>query len=94
VGPEHAWLKENGRVSYTTATDDEALSAFQFLAAEEGIIPALEPSHALAEVMKRAPRMAERELMILNLCGRGDKDIFTVSSLLESSSDDGNRSRD
>ena len=94
VGPEHAWLKESGRVSYTSATDDEALSAFQFLAAEEGIIPALEPSHALAEVMKRAPRMAERELMILNLCGRGDKDIFTVSSLLESSSDNGNRSRD
>jgi tryptophan synthase beta chain len=83
VGPEHAWLKESGRVSYTSATDSEALSAFQFLATAEGIIPALEPSHALAEVIKRAPKMTTDELIILNLCGRGDKDIFTVSRLLE-----------
>ena len=86
VGPEHAWLKESGRASYASATDAEALSAFQFLATEEGIIPALEPSHALAEVMKRAPLMSEHDLIILNLCGRGDKDIFTVSKLLEPAS--------
>jgi tryptophan synthase beta chain len=83
VGPEHAWLKESARVSYCSATDAEALSAFQFLATEEGIIPALEPSHAFAEVIKRAPRMSENDIIILNLCGRGDKDIFTVSGLLQ-----------
>jgi tryptophan synthase beta chain len=83
VGPEHAWLKESGRVSYGSATDAEAVSAFQFMATEEGIIPALEPSHAFAEVIKRAPRMPENDIIILNLCGRGDKDIFTVSGLLQ-----------
>ncbi len=82
VGPEHSWLKEIGRVSYASATDLEALEAFQFLSAVEGIIPALEPSHAIAEVMKTAPRMASDKIIVVNLCGRGDKDIFTVSSLL------------
>ena len=83
VGPEHSWLKESGRVSYSSATDVEALEAFQFLSTVEGIIPALEPSHAIAEVMKTAPRMASDKIIIVNLCGRGDKDIFTVSSLLK-----------
>jgi tryptophan synthase beta chain len=82
VGPEHSWLKEIGRVSYASATDLEALEAFQFLSAVEGIIPALEPSHAIAEVMQTAPRMASDKIIVVNLCGRGDKDIFTVSSLL------------
>jgi tryptophan synthase beta chain len=82
VGPEHAWLKETGRVRYASATDIEALEAFQFLSVVEGIIPALEPSHAIAEVMKTAPLMAPDKIIIVNLCGRGDKDIFTVSSLL------------
>jgi tryptophan synthase beta chain len=83
VGPEHAWLKESGRVSYRSATDADALHAFQFLATEEGIIPALEPSHALAELIKIAPTMPTESIAILNLCGRGDKDIFTVSSLIQ-----------
>jgi tryptophan synthase beta chain len=83
VGPEHAWLKESGRVSYTSATDAEALEAFQFLSTVEGIIPALEPSHAIAEVMKTAQTMAIDKIIIVNLCGRGDKDIFSVSNLLK-----------
>ncbi|MDW5315861.1 tryptophan synthase subunit beta [Rhizobium sp. PL01] len=82
VGPEHAWLKESGRVTYASATDLEALDAFQLLSTEEGIIPALEPSHAIAEVIKRAPRMPGK-IIIVNLCGRGDKDIFAVSNLLQ-----------
>jgi tryptophan synthase beta chain len=83
VGPEHAWLKESGRVSYRSATDADALHALQFLATEEGIIPALEPSHALAELIKIVPTMPTESIAILNLCGRGDKDIFTVSSLIQ-----------
>ncbi|MET3858751.1 tryptophan synthase subunit beta [Rhizobium sp. 21-4511-3d] len=83
VGPEHSWLKDTGRVFYSSATDAEALNAFQFLSTIEGIIPALEPSHAIAEVMKIAPRMERDEIIIVNLCGRGDKDIFTVSGLLK-----------
>ena len=83
VGPEHAWLKESGRVSYASATDAEALEAFHFLSTVEGIIPALEPSHAIAEVMKTAKLMAPDKIIIVNLCGRGDKDIFTVSNLLK-----------
>lgn len=82
VGPEHSWLKETGRVRYASATDIEALEAFQFLSVVEGIIPALEPSHAIAEVMKTAPLMTPDKIIIVNLCGRGDKDIFTVSSRL------------
>jgi tryptophan synthase beta chain len=76
-------LKESGRVSYRSATDADALHAFQFLATEEGIIPALEPSHALAELIKIVPTMPTESIAILNLCGRGDKDIFTVSSLIQ-----------
>jgi tryptophan synthase beta chain len=82
IGPEHAWLKETGRVEYVSATDDEALEAFQLCTKLEGIIPALEPSHALAEVIKRAPELPTDHLMIMNMCGRGDKDIFLVAEAL------------
>nr|WP_255561814.1 tryptophan synthase subunit beta [Pseudohoeflea sp. DP4N28-3] len=82
IGPEHSWLKETGRVDYVPIRDDEALEAFQLLTRLEGIIPALEPAHALAEVIKRAPQMSGDEIIVMNLCGRGDKDIFTVSKIL------------
>ena len=82
IGPEHSWLKESGRVEYTSATDDEALAAFQQLCRLEGIIPALEPAHALAAVAKVAPGMPKDALVVVNLCGRGDKDIFTVADAL------------
>jgi tryptophan synthase beta chain len=82
IGPEHSWLKENGRVEYTSVTDDEALSAFQLLCRTEGIIPALEPSHAIAAVRKVAPTMPNDAIILANLCGRGDKDIFTVAEHL------------
>ncbi|WBH16734.1 tryptophan synthase subunit beta [Sphingomonas radiodurans] len=82
IGPEHAWLKDIGRVEYTSVTDTEALDAFQFLCRTEGIIPALEPSHAIAAVMKRARDMRRDEVILANLCGRGDKDIFTVAEAL------------
>lgn len=83
VGPEHAWLKDQGRVTYVSATDDEALEAFQRLSRTEGIIPALEPAHALAHVIKWAPTLPNDHVMIVNLCGRGDKDIFTVAERLQ-----------
>ena len=79
IGPEHAWLNDIGRVQYVSATDDEALAAFQVCAAHEGILPALEPSHALAHVLKIAPDLPRDHLLVMNLCGRGDKDIFTVA---------------
>jgi len=82
VGPEHSWLKDTGRVSYVPATDAEALEAFQLLTRLEGIIPALEPAHALAHVIKLAPTMAKDQTILMNLCGRGDKDIFTVGKIL------------
>ncbi|WP_017665346.1 tryptophan synthase subunit beta [Porphyrobacter sp. AAP82] len=82
IGPEHAWLKESGRVDYTAVTDEEALDAFQLLCATEGIIPALEPSHAIAAVKKVAPTMPKDSIILVNLCGRGDKDIFTVAERL------------
>ena len=82
IGPEHSWLKETGRVTYVPATDDEALEAFQLCTRLEGIIPALEPSHALAYVMKLAPTMARDEIIVMNMCGRGDKDVFTVAGHL------------
>jgi len=82
IGPEHAWLKETGRVDYTSATDQEALDAFQLLCRTEGIIPALEPSHAIAAVTKKAREMDENQIILANLCGRGDKDIFTVAEAL------------
>ena len=82
VGPEHAWLHDIKRVEYMSATDDEALSAFQLCSKMEGIIPALEPAHALAHVIKVAPTMPKDKLIIMNMCGRGDKDIFTVARAL------------
>jgi tryptophan synthase beta chain len=82
IGPEHAWLKENGRVTYLSATDKEALNAFQLCSQLEGIIPALEPAHALAKVMDIAPKKPKDHLMVLGLSGRGDKDIFTVADHL------------
>jgi tryptophan synthase beta chain len=82
IGPEHAWLHAIGRVRYESVTDDEALAAFQLLCREEGIIPALEPAHALAYVARRAPAMAADSILLMNLCGRGDKDIFTVAEAL------------
>ncbi len=82
IGPEHAWLKESGRVDYTYATDKEALDAFQLLCRTEGIIPALEPSHAIAAIVKVAREMPEDAIICANLCGRGDKDIFTVAEAL------------
>jgi len=82
IGPEHAWLKSIGRVRYESVTDDEALAAFQLLARTEGIIPALEPAHALAFVAREAPKLPADRLMLVNLCGRGDKDIFTVADAL------------
>ena len=82
IGPEHSWLHETGRVKYVSVTDDEALEAFQLCAKLEGIIPALEPSHALAYVKKIAPTLPKDHLLLMNLCGRGDKDIFTVADAL------------
>jgi len=82
IGPEHAWLKESGRVDYTSVTDDEAMGGFQLLCRTEGIIPALEPAHAIAAVTKVAPTMGKDQIIIANLCGRGDKDIFTVADRL------------
>jgi tryptophan synthase beta chain len=82
IGPEHSWLKEAGRVEYVPILDNEALDAFQLLTRVEGIIPALEPAHALAEVVKRAPRMDRSKIIVMNLCGRGDKDVFTAAKHL------------
>ena len=82
IGPEHAWLKETGRVTYLSATDDEALAAFQLCAQQEGIIPALEPAHALAKVIEIAPQKPRDHLLVVNISGRGDKDIFTVADHL------------
>ncbi|WP_022727584.1 tryptophan synthase subunit beta [Fodinicurvata sediminis] len=82
IGPEHSWLHESGRVEYAAVTDDEALEAFKLCTATEGIIPALEPSHALAQVIKVAPELPRNHLLVVNLCGRGDKDIFAVAEKL------------
>jgi tryptophan synthase beta chain len=82
IGPEHSWLHEIGRVEYASATDDEALAAFQLCTRTEGIIPALEPAHALAHVTKLAPQLAADRIIVMNMCGRGDKDIFTVAEHL------------
>ncbi|HUS96686.1 MAG TPA: tryptophan synthase subunit beta [Hyphomicrobiaceae bacterium] len=79
VGPEHSWLKDSGRVNYVSVTDKEALAALQLCTRLEGIIPALEPSHALAYVQKLAPTLPKDNLLVMNLCGRGDKDLFTVA---------------
>src|SRR3974390_963984 len=80
VGPEHAWLRDRNRVEYTYATDEEALDAFLKLARLEGIIPALESAHAIAEVIQRAPKLSQNQLIIVNLSGRGDKDVSQVAS--------------
>ncbi len=83
IGPEHAWLNDLGRVKYVSVTDSEALDAFKLCCKLEGIIPALEPSHALAHVVKIAPTLPKDKLILLNMCGRGDKDIFTVAERLD-----------
>ena len=82
IGPEHAWLRDVGRVDYTSVTDTEALDGFQLLCRTEGIIPALEPAHAIAAVKKIAPTMGKDQIILVNLCGRGDKDIFSVAEHL------------
>ena len=82
IGPEHAWLHDVGRVNYLSATDEEALAAFRLCCELEGIIPALEPAHALAKVMEIAPERPRDHLLVMNMCGRGDKDIFTVAQHL------------
>jgi tryptophan synthase beta chain len=82
IGPEHAFLRDSGRVNYVSATDQEALEAFQLITRLEGIIPALEPSHALAHVGKIAPSVPADHLLVMNMCGRGDKDVFSVAEHL------------
>ncbi|RMH48602.1 MAG: tryptophan synthase subunit beta [Alphaproteobacteria bacterium] len=82
IGPEHAWLHDIGRAEYVAVTDEEALEAFGLCCRTEGIIPALEPSHALAHVMKIAPELPADHIIVMNMCGRGDKDIFTVAAAL------------
>ncbi len=82
IGPEHSYLRDTNRVEYVPIMDTEALEAFQLLCKTEGIIPALEPCHALAEVVKRAPKMGKDKIIVMNLCGRGDKDVFTVGKAL------------
>ena len=82
IGPEHSFLRDTGRAEYFTCTDDEALEAFQLCTRLEGIIPALEPSHALARVGEVANDLGQDGLTILNMCGRGDKDVFSVAEAL------------
>tara|TARA_Y100001960_G_C14583171_1_gene781807 strand:+ start:35 stop:820 length:786 start_codon:yes stop_codon:yes gene_type:complete len=82
IGPEHSFLFDEKRVKYMSATDQEALDAFQYCCRLEGIIPALEPAHALAVLVKIAPKMNSNEVIVMNMCGRGDKDIFTVADNL------------
>ena len=82
IGPEHAWLKESGRVEYFAITDSEAVEAFKICTKTEGIIPALEPSHAIAHLMNIAPNLSKNDIVVMNLCGRGDKDIFTIAEHL------------
>ncbi len=83
IGPEHSWLKDTKRVKYVSVTDKEALEAFQFCSKIEGIIPALEPSHALAYLIQKAPKMPKNNIVVMNMCGRGDKDIFTDAKKLK-----------
>jgi len=82
IGPEHSWLKETGRATYVPIGDDEALEAFALCARTEGILPALEPSHALAQVAKMAPEMGRDQIIVMNLCGRGDKDVHTIAKTM------------
>ena len=83
VGPEHAWLRDQGRAEYVTVTDQEALAAFHDLCRNEGIIPALESSHALAYAAKLAPQLEKDQIILVNLSGRGDKDMATVAALAD-----------
>ena len=83
VGPEHAWLKDSGRVEYVSVTDSEAIEAFKLTASLEGIIPALEPAHAVAHVQKIAGNLSPEHLLVLNMCGRGDKDMDTANKFIE-----------
>lgn len=89
VGPEHSYLKDSGRVTYTSVTDAEALEAVQLLCRTEGIIPALESAHAIAEAIKRAPQMSEDQILVICLSGRGDKDVLTIQEALEEQSKGG-----
>ena len=82
IGPEHAFLHDTKRVQYVSVTDDEAMGGFTLMAKLEGIIPALEPSHAFAHVIKMAPKLHKDDIIVMNLCGRGDKDIFTIAEKL------------
>ena len=82
IGPEHAWLNDVSRVQYLSATDDEAIAALQLCSRLEGIIPALEPAHAVAQVLKIAPTKPKGHLMVVNLCGRGDKDLASIANCL------------
>ena len=79
VGPEHSWLRDSGRVAYVSVTDEEAMAAFELCSRCEGIIPALEPAHALAHVVRLAPTLRQSHLLLMNMCGRGDKDVFTAA---------------
>ena len=83
VGPEHAWWKDSGRVEYVSITDSEALDAFQLIAKLEGILPALESAHAIAQVAKLAPKLSKDKIVVINLSGRGDKDCQEVARLIE-----------
>ena len=83
IGPEHSFLFEEKRVKYVSATDEEAVSAFKYCSRLEGIIPALEPAHALAHLIKIAPKMKKDQIVVMNMCGRGDKDIFTIAEKLK-----------
>ena len=82
VGPEHSWLKDQGRVKYFSATDKETMEAFTLLSKIEGIIPALESAHALAHIMRIAPQMAKDQVIVMTLSGRGDKDVHTAATAL------------
>jgi tryptophan synthase beta chain len=81
VGPEHSYLREIGRTTYTSVTDDEALAAFDLLAREEGIVPALESAHAIAHAVQIAPTMKRNQILLINLSGRGDKDVQQVARM-------------
>ncbi len=89
VGPEHACLHDSGRVTYTSVTDEQALEAFQLLARQEGILPALESAHAVAELVRLAPGLGRDSLVVLNLSGRGDKDVAQVARILEDGGGEG-----
>jgi tryptophan synthase beta chain len=82
IGPEHSWLHDIKRVNYVAATDEDAVEGFKLLSRTEGILPALEPAHALAHVARIAPKMAKDKIIVMNLCGRGDKDIFALAERL------------